>query len=158
MSKMKYNDAFVDNGSFDNYISYLSKVQNKLSKELYDFVSNENRHNFSKESLHDSWLESIEINADFEKKTAIILLKFLGAYHDRKFIIQFKDVSEYKITQGLTDFDRDLITFEIGFELNSYNEEKIVFRAEFAGEDKEIEIVCNDINIDEILLENNQNS
>ncbi len=154
---MKYNQTY-DGEDFTKYLSYLSSIKNKLPKKLYDFVSDVNRHNFSEQSLHDAWLKTIKLETNFEKRFSNIDIVLLGAYHDREFYISFKEVSEYTFSQELQDIDRDLITFEIGFENNCYNEEQLVFRAEFSGNKSKIEIYCNYMNIDEKMLPVTMNS
>ncbi len=148
---MKYNEAHRGK-SFENYLSYLKKIESRLPKVVYDFVSDVNRHNFSKQSLHDSWLKKVDIDTDIENRNADIYLVFLGAYHDREFHFSFENVREYNIAQGLQDMSRDLIAFEIGLENNCYDEEQLVFRAEFSGEGHEIEIYFNDIKVEEKIL------
>lgn len=149
---MKFLKSY-ENGNFEKYISYLMTIQNKLTEEIYDFASDPNRHNFSKESLHDSWLKNVEINFDFQKRTSFIQLILLGAYHDREFILSFSGVRQFNICQGLADIERDLLTFEILSEPNDYEEEQIVFNARFSGEDRHINIFCEELKIIEQQLQ-----
>ena len=79
-------------------------------------------------------------NSDFEAGTTDITLSLLGAYFDREFKFYFKEVSQYAISQHISDMDRDFITFEIGLEENEEEEDALVFRAKFSGEETYIEI------------------
>ncbi len=150
---MKYNKSY--NGEdFQNYILYLKSIKNKLSKSIYEFVSDINRHNFSEKSLHDSWIKTIQIETNFEKRFSNINIIFTGAYHDREFHFYFEEVKYYKIIQELQDINRDLISFEIGVENNFYDKEQLVFRAQFGCNEHEIEIYANDIKVIEKIKKN----
>ena len=58
---MKYNKSY-DGGDFSDYLEYLKTID--LPKKLFDFASDPKRHDFSDESLHDSWLTSVNIGRD----------------------------------------------------------------------------------------------
>lgn len=148
---MKYNKAYEKEGKFEDYLTYLESIKQKLPKDVFDFVSDFNRHNFSEQSLHDGWIKSFECCSDFEAGTTDITLSLLGAYFDREFKFYFKKVSQYAISQHISDMDRDLITFEIGLEENEEEEDALVFRAKFSGEETYIEIYFQKIQIDEHL-------
>ncbi len=151
-NNMKYNQSY--NGQdFSDYLIYLETIKNKLPKKLYDFVRDINRHNFEKTSLHDSWLKDFKVKTNFEKRISIISLVLFGSYHDREFHFLFEEVEQYTLSQGVRDVSRDLITFEVGVENNCYDKEQIVFRAYFPAKEEKIEIYCNNINIEEIIVE-----
>ena len=157
-TNMKYNKAYTEGVIFEKYLEYLDTIKEKLPKDLFEFVSDSNRHDLYEKSLHDSWVKSVECSHNFETRTADITLILLGAYHDRIFRLCFHNVSQYKISQQM--FDKDLITYEIGIEkdCNNYDkEEKLVFRAEFAGEETEIEIYSEEINIVEEIIKEQEN-
>ncbi len=141
-----YNEITED---FSSYIEYLDSIKHKISQSIYDFASDIGRHNFDKRSLHDSWLKNLKVETNFETRYSDINIVLLGAYHDREFYLNFKEVRQYKISQSLQDIDRDLLAFEIKFEPNAYNENQLVFRALFSGNENEIEIFCNDMEIEE---------
>ncbi len=143
---MKYNNAF-NGDDFSKYKIYLDSIKDKLSKIVYEFAYDVNRHNFEKTSLHDSWLKSFEVKTDFEKRLSTIKLVLLGAYHDREFHFLFKGVRQYNLNQAMQDISRDLLTFEIGIENNCYNESQKVFRAEFSM--GEMVIYSDEIEIEE---------
>ncbi len=148
---MKYNKTYTEQEDFEKYELYLKTIEHKFPVDIYKFVADSRRHDLGKDSLHDTWLTKVNIETNIEKRNATITLVFLGAYHDREFYFYFDEVRQYKINQSLQDISRDLITFEIDFELNCYSEEQIVFRCMFSG-DEEIEIYCNDLKIKEKLL------
>ncbi len=148
---MKYNNSYKGE-DFAKYIEYLETIKHKCSESLYSFISDINRYGFEKQSLHDSWLKEIKLGTNFEKRFSSIKLILLGAYHDREFHFSFEEVRQYKFAQGLQDISRDLLTFEVGFETNCYDEEQFVFRGQFSEDEYEIEIFCNDIKVREIIV------
>ena len=109
-------------------------------------INNEN-------SLHDSIIEEIKFINDPDENNSNMIITLLG--ENRLFKICYYGITTYRIEQNCrTNF---LLTFEIGFEKNKYNddvedddiEEQIVFRAKFC--DGEIEIFCESIKIEEII-------
>jgi hypothetical protein len=157
--EMKYNRTFDENGNgFKEYLMYLNRIKDSMPIELYNFISDENRHDFSDKSLHDSRIESIEFKNYYEGKNPNMIITLLGEMCEFK--IYFNSISQYKILQNCRPMD--LINYEIGLakcfyetgEIN-YNIEydandediDIVFRAEFC--DGEIEIFCKEIRIEE---------
>jgi hypothetical protein len=146
---MKYNKSY-ENENFENYVDYLNLIRNKLPKDLFDFFTNPQRHDFSKQSLHDSRVKKIAIS-HAARGDINIALTLLGAYRDRTFILRFKRVTQYAISQAYGDMDEDLITHEIAIEQNAKGEENLVFRAEFAGDKSEIEIYAKALVVTEKL-------
>ena len=149
---MKYNKVY-EGENFVKYIEYLNTIKDKLPNDLFEFVSDSTRHDLNEESLHDSWLKSLECRHDFDTQAAEITIILLGNCHDREFCLHFEKVSQYKLFQQLTAISRDLITYEVGIEVDCYDEEKLVFRAEFSGEDTEIEIYAEQIEIKEKMID-----
>jgi hypothetical protein len=65
---MKYNKSF--NGEpFENDKKYLETIQNKLSTPLYNFVSDSKRHDWEEQSLHDTWINELEVKVIRDKET-----------------------------------------------------------------------------------------
>ena len=153
---MKYNKVYEEEGNFSDYQKYLNTIREKLTDNIFDFVSNPNRHDFSEMSLHDSWVKSVECICDFKKENTNIVLTLIGANFDREFKFCFQEVSQYKVSQQLSDMYRDLITYEIGIEKDHNDEEKLIFRAMFSGEETEIEIYSQKVEIEEKILEENK--
>jgi hypothetical protein len=132
---MKYNKSFGGE-PFQNYITYLETIKDRLSKNLYEFISDSKRHDLEEKSLHDSWLNKIHIevirdeeNRNLEKSVEIEI-EFLGAYHDRVFCLKFNDVFAYKFEEFAVK-NCDLITYEVYSE-NIDEKDILVFNAEFA--------------------------
>lgn len=63
---MKYNKAFQGE-PFEVYAEYLKKIQDKLPKQLYDFISDSKRHDLEEQSLHDTWLNEISVKIKRDK-------------------------------------------------------------------------------------------
>lgn len=144
--EMKYNKSFGENAKdFNEYIEYLNTIKNSIPAELYNFISDPDRHDFSDKSLHDSRIEEIHFINKFETNDPKLNIILLG--ENRKFILYFTDISKYKIEQEYKI--NDLLTYEIGLEKHYDDENELVFRAIFC--DGEIEIFCKKIKIEEIL-------
>jgi hypothetical protein len=147
---MKYNKSY-ENENFENYVDYLNVIRNKLPKGIFDFFSDSQRHDFSKQSLHDSRVEKIAIS-HVACGRINITLTLLGAYRDRTFVLRFKKVTQYSISQQSGDMYEDLIAHEIGLEYNDKGKENLVFRAEFSGDKSEIEIYAKELVVMEKLI------
>ena len=151
--KFKYNQSYGENGKdFSEYIDYLNSIKEYISLDLYNFISDPNRHNFSSKSLHDSRIEKIQFINDFSKNNSNMVITLLR--EDRIFKLNFWGIIIYKIEQLCRI--NDLLTYEIGIENHKYEgnndyerENSLVFRAEFC--DGGIEIFCEEIHIEEIL-------
>ena len=149
---MKYNKSYYGK-DFQKYQEYLSSVKPKLSKNIFDFFSDPGRHDFSNRSLHDSVLKKEECVRSLDSDTLAVSLILVNANFDREFLLHLQDVSQYKITQEASDMSSDLITHEVGIEQDAYENEKIVFRAMFSGEDTMVEIYFAKMCIEEKMLE-----
>ncbi|MDR1347597.1 MAG: hypothetical protein LBJ63_04080 [Prevotellaceae bacterium] len=142
---MKFNKTF-DGGNFNDYIKYLDGIRNYISTELYDFISNPERHDLGEKSLHDSRIEKIEFNHNFETDTSNMTITLLG--ENRKFILHFLKIKKYNIKQiAENDGYTDLITYEIY--VKNKKLKTLEFRAEFGFGYGEIVIVCKEIKIEE---------
>lgn len=64
---MKYNKAFQGE-PFEVYVEYLKKIQDKMPKKLYDFVSDSKRDDLEEQSLHDTWLNEISVKIKRDKE------------------------------------------------------------------------------------------
>jgi hypothetical protein len=134
---MKYNKSFGGE-PFENYKRYLETIQDKLPKPLYDFVSDSKRHDLGEQSLHDTWVNEIEVKVirdkenRYREKVSIIKVELLGSYHDRTFNLNFNDVTSYQL--GVGKFGHcDLITYEIYCESED-DHNILTFNAAFADE------------------------
>ena len=148
---MKYNKAY-DGEDFQKYQEYLSIIKASLSQDIFDFVSDPARHDFSKQSLHDSTLKKAECIRFLDTGQLTVALVLINADFDREFSFYFRDVSQYKIAQQISDMDSDLITFEVGLEQDANENKMLVFRAMFSGKDAMVEIYFKQLTIKEMPL------
>lgn len=148
MVGMKHNKSY-DGEDFERYQEYLRSIRSKFPEAVFNFASNPNRHDFSGQSLHDSRVKSIRCSCNSETDETDILMVLLNAYFDKEFHLRFHKVSQYKIIQQNSDAYRGLITFEIAIERDYEENERIVFRAVFSGDDSEIEVYSEQMHIEE---------
>ncbi|MEH6801072.1 MAG: hypothetical protein V7681_17425 [Halopseudomonas sabulinigri] len=88
--------------NFDLYLQYLEAVKSDLPLQVFEFASDEKRHNLdSAHSLHDAWLTSLVVKENrntqrpFEPKPTIELV-LLGPQHDRDIVLSYVNVSSYR--------------------------------------------------------------
>lgn len=127
--------------NYDNYLKYVESKKNAFADVIYDFVSNSAHFDLrSPSSLHDAWLESFQINetrdpnARCARLTGTLIL--LGAFHDRKIIIKYGNITSYlfsfKGTPNVGQHQRtihgDLFTHELRAHGKTYIHE-ILFRS-----------------------------
>ena len=147
---MKFNKSFEGN-DFNEYAEYLLKIKNKIPKKLFDFISDPERHDLGDKSLHDSRITKIQYEFVSEDKYKMSLL-LLGK--NRTFEIRFKNISQLNIKlTNYGDIYKDLITYEVGTEKDTLENEKIVFRAKFPFEEGKLEIYSEKIEIEENVLQ-----
>jgi hypothetical protein len=140
---MKFNKSF-DDGNFSDYVKYLDNIKDYILPELYNFISNPERHDLGEKSLHDSLIEKIEFDRNFETDESNMTLTLLG--ENRKFILRFLKIKKYRIKHiAENDGYTDLITYEIY--LKNKREKTFEFRAEFGFGYGEIVIACKEIRI-----------
>ena len=145
---MKYNKSYED-GDFGDYLEYLKTIKDKIPQELYNFISDSQRHDLGEKSLHDSRIKKIEY--DFDKNYQMSLL-LTG--ENREFDLQFTNISQLHINQmNNGDIYKDLITFEIGIEKDIFGKERIVFRAIFPCQEGIIEVFSEQLEINENVLQ-----
>lgn len=89
--------------NFDLYLQYLEAIKSKLPLQVFEFASNEERHNLhSAHSLHDAWLTSLTVKENrqtqrpFEPKPTVELV-ILGPKHDRDIILSYEGVFSYRV-------------------------------------------------------------
>jgi hypothetical protein len=117
-----------------------------MSTELYNFISDPERHGLGEQSLHDSLIEKIEFDHNFENDESNMTITLLG--ENRKFILRFLKIKRYRLKQiAENDGYTDLITYEIY--LKNKKERTWEFRAEFGFGYGEIVILCKEIKIEE---------
>jgi len=89
--------------SFVLYLQYLETIKATLPLQVFEFASNENRHNLdSAHSLHDAWLTSLTVKENrraqrpFKPKPTIEIV-LLGPQHDREIVLSYVNVSSYRV-------------------------------------------------------------
>lgn len=102
--------------SWDKYFRYLEQQKEKFPADLYEYAINWDNYSLdSKDSLHDSWLESIEFNhTNKSMKVDNISLRMLGAYHDRYHELRYIEVQSFNMELRGSDEPgyRDLLAHE----------------------------------------------
>lgn len=139
--------------SYDEYFKYIESIKDEIPLDLYLFASNIKRYTLDdKETLHDSWLETIKINDDLvcENNTnkLNVFLSLLGAYHDRKHRFSYFSVNSYKIINMAENkrAKQDLLFFEFRVE-NGYIIHELEFNNDFV-----IMVSCKSILYEEVIL------
>lgn len=86
---------------FDAYYLYLDSVKNELPENTYNFAVNDWHYNFEDYKCpHDSWIENFLIKEKTDatqSKSVDMELRLLGAYHNGNIIINYLEVSSYKL-------------------------------------------------------------
>jgi len=93
-------------GGYDHalYWDYLESVREQMPSHIFEFASNTENHDLtSPNSLHDSWLESWNIQeradpATREYRSIQIDARFLGSRWDRYVHLTYKNVGRYEIS------------------------------------------------------------
>ena len=83
MSKFEYiyqNEAGFT--CFDRYFNYLSMMKNHMPSALYEFANDSSRYDLNgKRTLHDSWINSLDISYTYEKESSCKVLLSLKLAH-----------------------------------------------------------------------------
>lgn len=150
---MKFNKSY-EGKKFEDYIEYLQTIKNKISKELFDFISNPQRHDLGEKSLHDSRIKKIKYEL-ISKDNYQMSLVLTG--ENRDFEIRFDKVSQLKVKQiNFGYLYKDLITYEVGIEKDVFKTDKIVFRAKFPSEEGILEVFADNIELKENILQDGE--
>lgn len=88
---------------FDLYLRYIEANKSRLTPEVYEFASSEERYNLnSAHSLHDAWLTSLTVKENrqsqrpFEPNPTIEIV-MLGPMHDRDIVLRYQGVRSYRV-------------------------------------------------------------
>ncbi|WP_103070123.1 hypothetical protein [Aquimarina sediminis] len=145
---MKYNKSY-EGRTFEAYIEYLQTIKHKIPKALFDFISDPQRHDLGEKSLHDCRVEKIEYECVSKGNYQLSLIL---AGENRIFTVKCMNISQFHINQvNFGDLYKDLITYEVGVEQDTFKNDKIVFRAKFPFEKGVIEVFSEKMEIDEAL-------
>ncbi len=135
---MKYIlDDKADIIHFDRYIEYIKTVRDSLPEHIYLFASNPAYFNLtSHSSLHDAWLENLIIQETasgdrHEFRGLEIKLSLLGPYHDRRIVLHYTGVKQYRchakaVSENLAH--GDVFTHEIQFVADGIFSHEILFQ------------------------------
>ncbi len=88
---------------FGRYSAYVESIRSKLPAHVYVFASNPAHFNLdSHSSLHDAWLESLNVREIAEGKRKEIRrleiqLCLLGPFHDRWIHLHYAEVTQYSL-------------------------------------------------------------
>ena len=146
---MKFNKSY-EGGKFEDYVEYLQIIKNRISLKLFAFISDPKRHNLGEKSLHDCRIQKIEYKCVSGEDYQITLL-LTG--ENRVFKIYFANVSQVHINQiHFGDLYKDLITYEVGMEKDTFGNEKMVFRAKFPSDEGMIEVFSENLEIKEKII------
>jgi hypothetical protein len=98
---MKYIESIEFGYRVDKYLEYLSGMMNIMPAVAHDFASAPWHYDLTHHQCpHDSWVESLEIlelgkGKRKEVRLVDIHATFLGAFHDLRFEIIYRDVCTY---------------------------------------------------------------
>jgi hypothetical protein len=140
---MESNKTYFNEKYYKKYIKYLQKNKNIFSEEdIYNFISDQKRHNNGEESLVGSLIEKIEYNNIFDgfnNTMEIVLLR-----EKKKFILGFSLIKKFKNYKEIKDMYHHLICFEVKKDKHNW----YLFYAKFSNGFK-IKICCCGITIKE---------
>jgi hypothetical protein len=104
----------------ERYFDYLSSVRERLAPHVAAFALPAERYSLdSPHSLHDAWLESLIIEdlaagGRGEERNTRIVVRLLGAYHDRWHELTYTGVRRYRIEGGAARGEHsDLLVHEL---------------------------------------------
>ena len=112
--------------NFDKYFAYIQNLKEKLPEAVYKYAATEEHYDLtSHSSLHDAWLEYCTFSepssgARNEIRESKVECCFFGPFHDKKLILKYKKVSNYRVNAiNTSDGLGDLNVHE--FSLNADN-------------------------------------
>lgn len=102
--------------NFDKYFAYIQGLKGKLPETVYKYAMAEEHYNLSSHnSLHDAWLEYCTFSEPSsgdrnEIRESKVECCYLGPFHDKKLILKYKKVSNYRVNaintnEGLGDMN-----------------------------------------------------
>jgi hypothetical protein len=126
---MKYVaiDKTTGEVTWDAYFAYLRSIRDRFPAELYAYAIDWGHYSLDGvDSLHDSWLGSVQIGY----RNREITLEFLGARHDRKHCFTYAEVDQYRMDLEVTykRGDRDVLMHEF-----TMNEGRLVHEIVFSN-------------------------
>jgi hypothetical protein len=96
--------------AWSEYNAYLASIASRLPESARAFALADWHYNFSDHRCpHDSWLEDLSVwyatgGERRTSRTAQIVARFLGAYHDGFIEIAYTNATRHKLVQGAGDW------------------------------------------------------
>ena len=104
----------------DPYFAYLATVQGQLPAHVASFAGDPRHYSLSDhESLHDAWLESVEVREESsgeraEVRWTTITIRLLGPFHDCTHVLRYTGVRRYELAAaGVRAGHGDVYTHEV---------------------------------------------
>lgn len=88
---------------FDRYFDYLESIKDRLEIPVYEFFSDIERYSVdSKKSLHDAWVDLIQVEQVDGGRAENLSVKIvlLGPFHDRRFEISYFNVAGFSLVHA----------------------------------------------------------
>jgi hypothetical protein len=98
-----HNDPELSKSRFTTYRNYLQSIREKLPTSAYEFAVAEWHYNpGAHECPHDAWVEALIVSESSwgerqQHRSIQISLRLLGAYHDGRIQLTYKDVESYTL-------------------------------------------------------------
>lgn len=108
--------------TFDGYFAYLESIRAQLPPHVFAFAKNPEHYDLrSRSSLHDAWVEFLEVyeasDGERQNRATGIRICLLGAYHDRRIHLEYKEVKSYSFSsENAARGHGDLLAHEVRVE------------------------------------------
>jgi hypothetical protein len=116
------------------YFAYLDQIRDRLPVAVAEYATRVEHYTLdSHESLHDAWLEIVEVlepatGARLEERTTDVAIRLLGGYHDRRHELIYHGVQSYKVTAPVTARGHgDLLVHEFRLNDRGQPEHELLF-------------------------------
>jgi hypothetical protein len=95
-------DETTGDGAFGRYLEYLASVRDRMPPGAYGLATSDWYFSADHRAPHDAWLETAMISetpieSSRGPRPVEITLRLLGAYHDGRIELRYRDVSRYRI-------------------------------------------------------------
>ena len=152
---MKYIYTDSKGTHFDQYFEYIKSLRSNIPQHVFEFASNPKHYDLSNHSsLHDSWLEHLEISESSkdkgtQKRETKICVRLLGPFHDRHIYLEYRKVKNYCVSFPNGERNHgDLLVHEVRIGESGFLIHELVF------ENGKIIVECENIKHSEQLHEN----
>jgi hypothetical protein len=129
---------------WERYTGYLESVRPQLPQSAFDFATAPWRYDGDHRDLHDSWVESVSISEvssgeRHQHRHLGIEVRLLGAYHDGRSTLSYRDVQSYSL-ETLGIWHGDWLRDEVRLSENGF----VLHEVEFSQQGRWL-IECKDI-------------